>query len=78
MYCHAHTPSIANLTQHKISIRSTPSVVTTMKKEKKPYYLQTTNHNKNRKHNKCKMTTPFTPHDAQLSLVLGPSVNPKP
>jgi hypothetical protein len=34
MYCHAHTPSITSLTQHKISVRSTLSVVTTMKKEK--------------------------------------------
>ncbi len=44
----------------------------------KPQYFQTTNHNKNKKHNNCKMTTPFTLHDAQLSLVLAPSISPKP
>jgi hypothetical protein len=54
------------------------SVVTTMKEENKPHYLQIINHNKNRQHNKCRMATPFTLHDVQLSLVLAPSINPKP
>jgi hypothetical protein len=54
------------------------NVITTMQEEKKPHYLQTTNHNKNRKHNKCKTTTPFKLHNIQFSLALAPSIIPKP
>jgi hypothetical protein len=48
---------------------------TTMKKEKQTPLLA---NNKNTKHNKCKMVASFTPHDVQLSLVVAPSISPKP
>jgi hypothetical protein len=66
IYCHAHTPSFTSTAHNKKIVRSTTNVVTTMKK---PHYLQITNHNINKKHNKCRTTTPFTPHDVQLSFV---------
>jgi hypothetical protein len=46
-----------------------------MKKEKQTPLLA---NNKNTKHNKCKMAASFTPHDVQLSLVVAPSISPKP
>jgi hypothetical protein len=78
IYCCAHTPSITHTTQCKIFVKSTTSTITSWRKKNKPHYLQTTIHKINRKHNKCRMMTPFTPYDAQLSLVLAPSVSPKP
>jgi len=46
-----------------------------MKKEKQtPLFAN----NKNTKHNKYKMAASFTPHDVQLSLIVAPSISPKP
>jgi len=48
---------------------------TTMKKEKQTPLLA---NNKNTKYNKCKMAASFMPHDVQLSLIVAPSISPKP